>query len=159
MLGRLWQLVESLKGLRCWTFAFSGETLWKLWHVNSCALCFHEICFLRLQLVDPKRLLMPSRTKPGAAFPLQFMSGTEGIHFLHDFVLRLRLRLCRAYQFQVWFELRTSSFTHTWNTGTSMYPGPNTDEETSNAQSFTEMTRERPKDLKSKCSCIERATV
>eukprot|EP00434_Breviolum_minutum_P039082 symbB.v1.2.034689.t1/scaffold4523.1/size38513/5 len=26
---------------------------------------------------------------------------------------RLRLRLCRAYQFQVWFELRTSLFTHT----------------------------------------------
>lgn len=153
MLGRPWQLIESLKGLRCWTFAFSGETLSKL--------CFHQICFhLRLQLVDPKRLLMPSQTKPGAAFPLRFISGTKGI--LKGFTLgldefvRLRLRLCRAYQFQVWFEQLTSLFTHTWNLNVSRprYRWRNIER-----PELTEMTTERPKDLKSKCSCIHRATV
>ena len=131
MLGRPWQLVESLKGLRCWTFAFSGETLSKL--------CFHQICFhLRLQLVDPKRLLMPSQTKPGAAFPLRFISGTKGI--LKGFTLGLDEFVSGS----VCVSAEPISFRCGLNNSqacsptpeTSMYPGPDTDEETSNAQSL-----------------------
>ena len=126
------------------------------------ALCFHQICFhLRLQLVDPKRLLMPSQTKPGAAFPLRFISGTIGI--LKGFTLGLDEFVSGS----VCVSAEPISFRCGLNSAqacsptpeTSTYPGPDTDEETSNAQSFTEMTTERPKDLKSKCSCIQRATV